>query len=188
SCSGCHAVHSGKRYSTLLKKAEPDLCYGCHPKIEGDFARSYRHPVDDGIMKCSECHMSLDETHRELSFRGIGEVCFKCHNEFQGPFPYEHQAVVYYSTQEGGCMNCHEAHGSNLPRMTKQPYEPPHYPLCTQCHSVPRHNFNEQHGTQWSGVPCNECHVDIHGSYDNKFFLAPALRGQGCTVVGCHSF
>jgi len=186
-CTGCHRVHSNE-HPSLLVKTEPKLCYDCHLKTEGDFARSYRHPVSDGIIKCSECHLSLDETNRELSFRGIGEVCFKCHNEYQGPFPYDHQAAVYYSTEEGGCMNCHEAHGSNLPRITKQPYEAPNYALCSQCHSVPKHQYNNHHESKWAGVPCNDCHVDIHGSYDNKFFLTPSLRAQGCTAVGCHAF
>jgi hypothetical protein len=33
--------------------------------------------------------------------------------------------------------------------MLNQPYEPPHYQLCSQCHSVPRHN-RPMHGTTWS--------------------------------------
>ena len=33
----------------------------------------------------------------------------------EGPFPYEHQATLDYSTEEGGCMNCHSPHGSAQP-------------------------------------------------------------------------
>jgi DmsE family decaheme c-type cytochrome len=188
-CGDCHTVH-GNRTAYLLKKDEYQLCLDCHPKTEGDFARSFRHPVLDGIVKCSECHLSLDNSHRELSLRtkGIGEVCIQCHNRFQGPFPYDHQAAVYYSTEEGGCLTCHEAHGSNVPRMLNQPYEGPHYQLCSQCHIVPGHQMNSYHDTQWAGVACNQCHVDIHGSYDNRYFLSPALRAQGCTTPVCHSF
>jgi DmsE family decaheme c-type cytochrome len=186
-CTGCHKVHSNKR-PNLLKKEEPALCVDCHPKTEGDFARSFRHPVFDGVMKCTECHLSLDLTHRDLEFRGTGEVCFKCHNQFQGPFPFEHQATVDYSTEEGGCMNCHEAHGSDVPRMLTQSYEGPHYELCAQCHVVPKHQMNSYHGAQWAGRACNECHVDIHGSYYNRFFLTPALEAQGCATLGCHDF
>lgn len=186
-CTGCHKVHSNKR-PNLLKKEEPALCVDCHPKTEGDFARSFRHPVFDGVMKCTECHLSLDLTHRDLEFRGTGEVCFKCHNQFQGPFPFEHQATVDYSTEEGGCMNCHEAHGSDVPRMLAQSYEAPHYGVCSQCHVVPKHQMNSYHGSQWAGRACNECHVDIHGSYYNRFFLTPALEAQGCATLGCHDF
>ena len=83
-------------------------------------------------------------------------------------------------------MTCHEPHGSSLPRMVKQPYAPPHQQLCTQCHSVPRHFSNSMHGTSFSGVPCNDCHTDIHGSYDNRLFVNESLKAQGCFNSGCH--
>ena len=123
-----------------------------------------------------------------MSFMGTNAACFSCHNEFQMPFPYEHQATVDFSIEEGACLNCHEPHGSNLPRMLKQPYEGPHYQLCSQCHSVPKHNYNTFHGTQWAGVPCNDCHVDIHGSYTSQYFFTPELQSQGCINAGCHAF
>ena len=187
-CGGCHKVHSNAN-QRLLKKPEPDLCIDCHPKTEGDFARSFRHPVFDGVMRCSECHLSLDKSHRQIEVRGgVGEVCYSCHNQFQGPFPFEHQATVEYSTEEGGCLNCHEAHGSNVPRMLKQTYEPPHFALCSQCHVVPKHQMNSFHGSTWSGRACNECHVDIHGSYFNRYFLSSALEAEGCDTPGCHDF
>jgi hypothetical protein len=44
------------------------------------------------------------------------------------------------------------------------------------------------HGTTWSGVPCNDCHTDIHGSYSSRLFLSASLEGQGCFNVGCHKF
>lgn len=186
-CSGCHAVHSN-RHRSLLKKDEPGLCVDCHPKTRGDFSRSFRHPVFDGVMRCTECHLSLDLTRRDLEVRATGEACFACHGRFQGPFPFEHRATVDYSTQEGGCLNCHEAHGSDVPRMLVQSYGAPHYGLCSQCHSVPKHRMNSFHGSQWAGKACNECHVDIHGSYDNRYFLAPGLEAQGCAAMGCHDF
>jgi DmsE family decaheme c-type cytochrome len=182
-CSGCHSVHASKRVA-LLKQEEVRLCLSCHPRVEGEFARSYRHPVNDGIVKCSECHLTLDVTARDLSFNGK-TPCFKCHGEMAGPFVYEHPATLDFSTEEGGCLNCHEAHGSNNPRLLKQPYAPPHYQLCSQCHSVPRHFQNSMHGSEWAKVPCNDCHVDIHGSYSNRLFLSESLAGQGC-FVSCH--
>ena len=181
-CSGCHSVH-GSSHAALLRQAESGLCLRCHTDVAGQFARPFRHPVSDQIVKCSDCHMTLDETRRPLSRNGTN-VCTQCHAEFEGPFPFEHPATVDYSTEEGGCISCHDPHGSSLPRMLKQPFEPPHFQLCTQCHSVPRHNLNRMHGTAWSGVPCNDCHTDIHGSYSNRLFLSESLRG--CFNVGCH--
>lgn len=186
SCSGCHAVH-GAKHEKLLKQAEFKLCVDCHSKVEGEFARPYRHPVPEGIIQCSECHSSLDQTARELSQNGTS-VCLKCHAEMSGPFPYEHPATMDFSTQEGGCLSCHEPHGSSLPRMVNQPYASPHFQLCTQCHSVPRHFSNTMHGTSFSGTPCNDCHVDLHGSYDNRLFVNESLKAQGCFNSGCHHF
>jgi DmsE family decaheme c-type cytochrome len=186
-CSGCHKVHESTRPG-LLKAAEFDLCLDCHSEVEGQFAMPFRHPVNDEIVACSECHLTLDAMTRELSLNGVNSACMDCHNEFQGPFPFEHQATVDYSTEEGGCLNCHDPHGSSQPRMLTQPYEPPHFQLCTQCHSVPPgHNLNTQHGTMWAGVSCNECHTDIHGSYTSRNFLSESLRGQGCFNAGCHN-
>lgn len=201
-CSACHQVHAkaeddeafgggqypATQYAGLLKKNEVDLCLDCHMDVRGQFAKPYRHPVNDGVVKCSECHMTLDLTSRRGSFQGTSDPCLICHSQFQGPFPHEHQATVDYSTEEGACLNCHEPHGSHLPRMLKQPFESPNFELCTGCHMVPGHNFNTNHGTQWAGVPCNDCHVDIHGSYVSTRFFDPALQSQGCFNVGCHKF
>jgi DmsE family decaheme c-type cytochrome len=185
-CSGCHRIH-GSTEQGLLQSAEVDLCLSCHAGVEGQFAQPFRHPVNDGIMKCSECHLSLDRTARELSLNGTNSACVRCHGEFEGPFPFEHQAALDYSTEEGGCLNCHAAHGSAQPRMLRQPYEPPHFQICTQCHSVPPlHNQNSFHGSMWAGIACNECHTDIHGSYTNRSFLSQSLEGQGCLKAGCH--
>jgi DmsE family decaheme c-type cytochrome len=185
-CAGCHKVHDTAR-DGLLKAAEPGLCIDCHSKVEGEFARPFRHPVADGVMACSECHMTLDVTSRELSRNGTN-VCFGCHGEFRGPFPFEHQATVDYSTEEGACITCHNPHGSVHPRMLEQPYEAPHFQLCSQCHSVPGHNFNTRHGSTFAGIPCNDCHTDIHGSYVSRNFLTPSLQAQGCFNAGCHQF
>jgi predicted CXXCH cytochrome family protein len=141
--------------------------------------------VHDGVVECSECHRTLDESARPLSL-DANEACTRCHGELEGPFVFEHQATVDYSTEEGGCLACHEPHGSSLPRLLKQPFEPPHFQLCAQCHSVPGHNLNPMHGTEFAGVPCNDCHTDIHGSYDSRLLLSESLRGSGCFNAGCH--
>ncbi len=184
SCSGCHKVH-GAKHAGLLKKPEPRLCVSCHTRSEADFARSYRHPVEEGVVKCTDCHATLDKTSRAASYNGTN-VCLKCHGEFAGPFPHQHPAAMDHSTDEGGCLSCHEPHGSHLPRMMKQPYEAPHFPLCSQCHSVPRHFNNSMHGTQFASSACNDCHTDIHGSYESRLFVNESLKAQGCFNSGCH--
>uniref|UniRef100_A0A832I3T3 Doubled CXXCH motif domain-containing protein n=1 Tax=Eiseniibacteriota bacterium TaxID=2212470 RepID=A0A832I3T3_UNCEI len=184
SCSDCHEVH-GSEHPALLEKPQRALCVECHRQVEGDFARPYRHPVEEGVVQCTDCHATLDATTRPLSPAGTN-VCLDCHGEFAGPFPYAHRATLDHGTDEGGCLTCHEAHGGALPRMLTQPYEAPHAPLCAQCHSVPRHFSNPFHGTSFAGMACNDCHADIHGSYDNRLFVNESLKAQGCFNSGCH--
>jgi DmsE family decaheme c-type cytochrome len=184
-CVECHRVH-GAQETGLLQAEQPGLCYGCHGDVQGQFAKPTHHPVAEGFMDCTDCHLMRDDEMAQLERHGKNAPCMDCHNEFQGPFPYDHQAAVDYSTEEGGCINCHDPHGSYLPRMFTQPYEGPHFQLCSQCHVVPRHNFNPQHGTTFAGVDCAECHADIHGSYTSRKFFPPTLAAQGCFAAGCH--
>ena len=186
SCGACHSVHESKQ-EPLLRQHQIELCQSCHANTVGEFSKPYRHPLSDRVMTCTECHMTLDLTSRDLSLNG-SNVCARCHAEFGGPFPYEHQATLDFSTEEGACITCHDAHGSFNPRMLKQPYEPPHFQQCSQCHTVPKHNSNVNHGTMWAGVACNECHTDIHGSYVSRKFLSESLQAQGCFNGSCHQF
>jgi DmsE family decaheme c-type cytochrome len=186
-CTACHRVH-GEWRPGLLQKPEPELCLGCHGEVRGQFAKPFRHPVADAVVECSSCHMGPADNRPTLTWSGTSQACYGCHDRFRGPFPFEHPATLDFSTEEGGCLACHDPHGSYEPRMLKQSYQAPNFSLCTQCHFVPKHNFNQEHGDRFAGVACNECHVDIHGSYDNRFFLTPTLRAQTCGAVGCHNF
>lgn len=186
-CTACHKVHDNTKHAFLLKNEQPELCYSCHQGVRSEFARTSRHPINDGVVNCMDCHKEVAQSPKQGHPSGPGETCVTCHAEFRGPFPFEHQAAVEYSTQEGGCLNCHNPHGSQYPRLLRQSYDAPHYSLCTQCHSVPKHLNNVNHGTQWAGIPCNECHADIHGSYTSRNLLDPSLEAQGCTKAGCHN-
>jgi DmsE family decaheme c-type cytochrome len=184
-CTACHQIHS-HAHAHQLKNEETELCMSCHPGVRRDFALTSRHPVADGVMECMDCHMTVAQSPKQRKPPGPGEVCVTCHAEFKGPFPFEHPAAVEYSTEEGGCMNCHAPHGSQFPRLLKQSYEAPHFSLCSQCHGVPKHLFNAEHGSQFAGVPCNECHSDVHGSYFHRNLLDPSLEARGCLKAGCH--
>jgi len=189
SCNACHKIHDNT-HAALLKGKENDVCLSCHQGVRAGFAMPDHHPLDEGVVACRDCHTEIAQSKKQRDAGGPGESCVKCHGEMQGPFPYEHEAAVNYSVNEGGCLNCHNPHGSTWPKLLKQSYEAPHYSLCTQCHSVPKHLNNVNHGTQWAGVPCGDCHVDVHGSYVSQFFLDPSLQSQGCFPGGggCHQF
>jgi len=189
SCSACHEIHNDNKYPMLLAGPENTLCLDCHASVRSDFALPTHHPVVEQVVACRDCHIEVAQSPKQRSPGGPGEVCVKCHGRMQGPFPFEHEPAVNYSVNDGGCLSCHNPHGSAFPMLLKQSYESPHFSLCTQCHSVPKHLNNAQHGMQFAGVPCGECHADVHGSYDNRFLLDPALR-PGCswTEGGCHQF
>ncbi len=184
-CSSCHRIHNSD-HAGLLRSPEPTLCLDCHASVRSDFAQLSRHPVADGVMNCSDCHTDLAQSAKHGVYSGPGETCVECHGEFRGPFPYQHLAAVAYSSEQGGCLNCHVAHGSSQPRMLKQSYESPGFGLCSNCHVQPGHRFNAQHGDAWANQPCNTCHVDVHGSYTSANFLDPALAAEGCFAAGCH--
>jgi DmsE family decaheme c-type cytochrome len=189
SCTACHQMHSDKHLA-LLKDDENNVCLGCHASARSGFAMPTHHPVMEGVIACRDCHIEVAQSPKQQTTSGPGGTCLSCHGSFQGPFPYEHEAAVDYSVNDGGCMNCHAPHGSTYPMFLKQSYEAPHYSLCTQCHSVPKHLNNSNHGTAFAGVPCADCHVDIHGSYVSRYLLDPSLQSQGCFPGGggCHDF
>lgn len=184
-CTACHRVHGGTPRGQL-RQTQPELCFGCHAGVRGEFAQVSHHPVENGMVSCSDCHLKGDDGMAGATRPDVNATCGKCHAAVRGPFPHEHEATLDYSAQDGGCLNCHNPHGSAQPRLLSQPYAAPHFQLCSQCHVVPGHQFNSFHGNRWAGVACNECHVDIHGSYTNRLLLTPALQPQGCLAAGCH--
>jgi len=190
SCSACHKIHNSNEYARLLKGPENSVCLGCHASVRSDFALATHHPVMEGVVTCRDCHIEIAQSPKQRTAGGPGEVCVQCHGSMQGPFPFEHEPAVNYAVNDGGCLNCHKPHGSTFPMLLKQSYESPHFSLCSQCHSVPKHLNNSHHGTQWAGVPCSDCHVDVHGSYVNRFLLDTSLEAQGCFWGGggCHKF
>ena len=113
-CSDCHTIHASARMTPLLKQAETPLCLSCHTHRRADFAKPYHHRVKEGAVKCSDCHQphtGLDRRQLRTSSTG-DEICTKCHTQTEGPFVFEHAP-----TRTRGCLNCHEPHGSNNPKM-----------------------------------------------------------------------
>lgn len=172
-CISCHDPHHAETRRSLLKKPQPDLCYGCHTEVRAEFARPFRHRVQVGLMVCSDCHNEhggfLPRQLRATASQDV--VCFKCHREKKGPFVFEHVPV-----KTEGCTSCHLPHGSSNPRLLKV------FPvnvLCLQCHTLslgnapsqppigPAHNQNQKYQA------CIMCHAFIHGSNFSEVFFKP---------------
>lgn len=149
----------------LLRQSEPTLCYSCHQERQADFQLPVRHRVNEGEVKCTDCHNPHGSLNaKEVKGAGVERVCYTCHVEKRGPFVYEHASV-----RVEGCTACHTPHGSInqhllIRRQNRQ--------LCLECHVSPQ-AVNVPHprlGFQTEGE-CTRCHVEIHGSNYNPFFL-----------------
>ena len=149
---------------SMLKLKQPDLCFGCHKTIQAQFALPTHHRVPEGQMKCTDCHEAHGTMNRPLLKKANFEVCVSCHVEKRGPFLHEHASV-----KVEGCTACHSPHGTverNLLLRREGRF------LCLQCHVNPS-AVNVPHsrlGFQTRGE-CVRCHVQIHGSNVDPFFL-----------------
>ncbi len=185
-CLDCHSVHSPATNSNkLLIAPEGELCLGCHSDVEVEFDRRSRHPVSEGNVLCLSCH---DFTGQDIGgvSSGSGGMCGNCHAEHTGPFPYEHEATVSYTPEAGGCLECHNPHGSEVNHLLKERNND----VCLQCHIEPPKHQTE-HGGLAKGRSCVTCHSEIHGSFSDKHFLPSNLQTvvgyfRDCFEAACH--
>ncbi len=200
SCVSCHKIHNNNN-EYLLVKPEPQLCYDCHKDVRAKFYYPTHHPVNEGKMKCSDCHANHGSLLNNLkSDERLNDLCLNCHTRYQGPFTFEHEPVVE------DCTLCHDPHGTVANNLLKknEPF------LCLQCHEMhfhtaiqspnirqnpsgaipfnPRKNVTTQRiegqlnprTTQiFMGTKCTTCHSAIHGS-DLPSLSIPS-QGRGLT-------
>jgi len=174
-CLGCHSIHKSKSEDYLLKISQPQLCYSCHTDIKAAFAQPFHHKVDEGLMKCTDCHDPHGTFQGTLqhpatmlhSGPGGTAVCVKCHTEAAGPFVYPHPVIP-----TEGCTGCHYPHGSPNPRLlTRNNINS----MCLQCHTASM-NFTAPgvpsfHNQANQYQACTVCHSQIHGSNSDPFFF-----------------
>ncbi len=110
---------------------------------------SYHKPVTEG--KCGECHKK-GRQRLDLSKEA---VCFNCHSAWR-------HAFVHGPVATGGCVICHDPHGSVDSAMIKMD----ELKLCISCHDQP----SSQKHIEGEKKDCRTCH-DPHGSNDSKFFV-----------------
>jgi predicted CXXCH cytochrome family protein len=55
SCISCHSIHASKE-EALLKASQPTLCFQCHTDVKPQFNMPFHHKVNEGLVKCSDCH------------------------------------------------------------------------------------------------------------------------------------
>ena len=170
SCVSCHSIHHGTDEEHLLTVAQPKLCYQCHTDAKSQFNMPFHHKVEEGLMKCTDCH-DPHGTFNQKNLRASSQmdaVCTKCHSETAGPFVYEHMVV-----KTEGCTACHTPHGGPNPRLLNRANV---NTICLQCHS-PSPNFTTgepigpAHNQAVQYQSCTICHTSIHGSNTSPIFF-----------------
>ena len=151
-CTACHDIHSSNHQN--LPRRDPELCYSCHQEIAAKMQMPSRHPVRDGKMKCADCHNVHGGLRSIKTSTNANDLCYTCHPDKQGPFQFEHAAVVE------GCQTCHDPHGSvvNNLLIKTEPF------LCLQCHHIHFQITEHLDVRATASARCTQCHTAIHGS------------------------
>ncbi len=181
-CNSCHSIHHSPTPKYLLAKKQNELCYTCHATIRAQFDMPSKHRVNEGFMQCSDCHnphgavaptWSMGQRPRMVEQAlGNEDACLKCHVDKRGPFVFEHPSV-----RVEGCEFCHNPHGSMNAKLLRRPVV---FTVCLECHNgggagtrhdgvdlqTSRHNLLDPKYQK-----CTMCHVRIHGSNADQFFL-----------------
>jgi DmsE family decaheme c-type cytochrome len=168
-CTNCHSSHKPKVKDALLKEEQPKLCYTCHLEVRASFSKPFHHRVNEGLIKCSDCHTPhggfLSRQLRSTAANDQG--CFRCHAEKAGPFVFEHAPV-----KVEGCVACHTPHGSANPRLLKRAQV---NTLCLECHTLttdsPAPAIPTFHNQAQKYQACTMCHTQIHGSNTSEVFF-----------------
>jgi DmsE family decaheme c-type cytochrome len=176
SCTSCHKVHTAHD-KVRDKKTQPEVCFACHKTQRAEVARTFRHPILEGKVACSDCHNAHGSVGPKLMKRdSVVETCFQCHAEKRGPFVHNHEPV------NEDCSNCHNPHGTVADSMLK--VRPPF--LCHQCHTP--------HGGQIAQVMGQNQTNPAYGSSPTNPLLGPLSGGKsgvnytqarGC--LNCHT-
>jgi predicted CXXCH cytochrome family protein len=150
----------------LLRAPQPQLCFSCHSDVKPAFSQPFHHKVNEGLMKCTDCH-DPHGTFGNNQLRSTADqnmICTKCHTETRGPFVFEHAAV-----KSEGCLACHSPHGSQNARLLNVPNI---NQMCNQCHSpIAGDNIHGQGAGSAEVQSCIGCHTMIHGSNINPALI-----------------
>ena len=54
-CTDCHSIHRAES-AHLLQKPQTALCESCHTDVRAQFAMTFNHRVEEGVIACTDCH------------------------------------------------------------------------------------------------------------------------------------
>lgn len=129
-CLACHDPH-GSDLPKLLKKAEPDLCYGCH--TQKDAFQNTHAPVAEG--SCTTCHNPhSSQGPALLNTPTVTATCASCHDLADKALQTKHQGAALPNVD---CAGCHEPHSSTKKALILEGTHPPFNEGCDTCHAAP---------------------------------------------------
>lgn len=209
-CMSCHestgASHpSADSAGFRLMDRVPELCYYCH---EENQQMTLPHlPLKEG--KCLGCHDPHSSDPPSLLRLPDPDLCLSCHNQAYRTDSSETKnigrlvqgkMIAHSAIEGGGCMSCHQAHGSdrhsllveNYPEEDYLPALTENFGLCFLCHDTDlmlaeetewgtafrngKRNLHWLHMNGDKGRNCSLCH-NIHGS--SRPFLVEEHVGFG---------
>lgn len=162
SCWSCHrdrALHfepAGPKLTPARRHETWKLCTACHADVRAQMRQEYRHPVEQGLVDCTDCH-DVHGTTVDPTVNKIDRACMTCHEQQAGPFVFPHPAM------DEGCVSCHRPHGS----WNRSLLASAGNGACLSCHvqsSFPGVGQIEHRFRLNGGGRCWDCHSDVHGS------------------------
>ncbi len=198
-CTMCHQPHAADRES-LLRVDKRETCLQCHEDM-GERLEEYTFPHPPVEQDCTLCHdPHAGENAYQLAYPGR-TLCLACHEPIA--LHLRRSKVVHGAVTSGDeCLNCHQVHGSVLPKLQKGET----IDVCLECHaeSIPREGgkptlamgpklqLPSLHGPIREGT-CTACH-DPHASdvfavlrhsYPQRFY-APFRKDTYALCYQCH--
>ncbi len=189
SCSSCHNVFSKKK-NLLRVDNIMDICIMCHSDkrrvVEADI--NVHPPVKQNCINCHDPHAG--EHKFRLKADRKKDICLGCHTEKKAwieSVSNKHGAI---NLENGGCIACHDPHGTSRPKMIKADGTKD---LCLKCHNkslkrdedgVRLQNIGKhlEKNKKWHGPiivgECTGCH-NPHGSNNHRMLKAPYPKTTG---------
>ncbi len=172
-CASCHTVHSTDK--VLTKITQPEVCFACHKQQRVEVNRTFRHPILEGKVACSDCHNPHGSIGKALMKRdSVVETCYQCHAEKRGPFVHAHEPV------QEDCSVCHNPHGTVADSMLK--VRPPF--LCHQCHTPHGGVIAQVRGQRNTEVLPGTTAAQLTGTTRGRSAIY-VTQGRGC--MNCHT-
>lgn len=148
----------------------PPASRGCATECHKEIVNR-KVPHGPAQSDCSVCHVQVGSTkdHKFSFILPREDLCKRCHE-------MPHKQVLHKPVAEGKCLDCHDPHGSDHPRVLRLD---PKRDLCLKCHQQDFSKSKHVHGPVAVGA-CVVCHQP-HSSSEPKLLSQPlATLCQSC--------